>query len=144
MAKILDFNPVTGQFDLVSKPESTEDLGIVISSVPCNPAVFVGAVVRMAGGTAVNAQADNKANSNVLGICIAKPSSTLCNVRVSGVTESVLFGLDDTKEYFLSEVNPGELKTTPPTGTGNIVYRLGVPFNATRLVIDKSLRMVRS
>ena len=118
--------------------------GIIIENVPCHPTVFVNAAVRMSTGTAFNALADSLANSNVIGFVIAKISSEVCNVRISGLTEAVFSGLDDTKEYFLSDTVAGEITTTIPTTSGHVVYRLGIPFSATQFAIDKAARFVRA
>lgn len=118
--------------------------GIILKNVDCVPSVFVGAVVRISGSVAVNALADSIANSNVLGICVSKSSSVLCDIRVSGLTESVLSGLNEANEYYLSDTVAGELTTTIPVTTNHVVFKIGVPFNATQLVIDKGTRMVRS
>lgn len=127
------------------KVNAAKESGVVIFNVPCETTVFVKAVVQMqASGIVKNALADSLANSVVLGICIAKQTTTLCTVRLSGVTETVFTGLDVLEEYFLSETTAGEITTTPPTGSGEIVLKIGIPFSATRLVIDKGNRFERA
>lgn len=122
-----------------------DSLGLVLKDVPCDSTVYVKAAVRMNGsGVAFNALADSKANSNVIGIVQAKSSSTLCDIRVTGVTPSIFTGLDETKEYFLSATVDGEITTTVPTGTGEVVLILGQPFSATRFMVNKTTRRVRS
>ena len=118
--------------------------GVVLLSVPCAASVFVGAAVRMSGVNAINALADDLTNSNVIGFAYLKPTTTTCHIRVSGITDGIFTGLDLTKEYFLSDTVDGEITTTIPTAAGHVVYRLGIPFTATRLVVDKSGRSVRA
>jgi len=119
--------------------------GILLTNVPCDPTVYVGAAVRMDSlGTAYNAQANVEANSNVIGIVQAKSSSTLCDIRVTGATPAIFLSLDPTKEYFLSETVAGGLTITPPTGSGQIVLRIGQPLSATRLVVNKGTGFKRA
>lgn len=107
-----------------------------IAGVSCDASVFVGALVRMNGTTAVNAQADSFANSKVIGICVAKSDSTTCDIQVTGFTDTVLSGLSANTNYFLSDALPGQLTLTPPTATGSYVIRAGTAYTTTRLVIN--------
>lgn len=118
----------------------------VISDVPCDASVYVGAAVIMNSfGVAQNALADNEVNANVIGIVVAKTTTTLCTIRFLGVTEGNIFvGLDVTKEYYLSDVTPGLITTVPPTLPGTVLLRVGQPFSATQLLVLKGLRIIRS
>lgn len=117
---------------------------IVLSNVPCDVSVFVGAVVRMTGGgTAVNALADSLANANFLGVVESKPTSTTCNIRVTGVSLSVFAGLDVTKEYYLSSTVAGQITTTIPTASGHVVLKVGQPYSSSEFLVNKGQATVR-
>lgn len=117
---------------------------IVLLNVACDASVFVGAAVRMdVSGTAFNAVATGLTTANVIGVVQAKPTSILCDIRVTGVTPGVLAGLDVTKEYFLSASAAGSLTTSPPTGSGEIIIRVGQPFSGTRLLVNKGTPLER-
>lgn len=117
---------------------------IVLNNVPCDISVFVGAAVRMqASGTAVNALADSLTNANVIGIVQSKPTSTTCNIRVTGVSLSVFAGLDVTKEYYLSDTVAGQITTTIPISSGHVVLRIGQPFSSSELLMNKGQAVVR-
>ena len=117
---------------------------IILENVTCDASVFLGAVVRMtSGGSAVNALADSMANSNMMGIAVAKASPTLADIQVSGITSTIFAGLDVTKDYFLSPTTPGAITITPPSGAGEVLVKVGRPFSATRLLILNNLRQRR-
>jgi len=118
--------------------------GILLKNVPCDASVYVGAAVKMVAGVAYNALADSLANSNVIGCVQAKPSTTTCDIRVTGKTIPAFVGLDETKEYFLSDVTPGLLTVTAPTSSGTIVLKLGQPFSSTEFVFYKGERFQRA
>ena len=125
-------------------PAEIGGANVVLLNVPCNSSVYVGAAVRMtSGGTAVNAQADSIANSNVIGVVEAKPSTNTCNIRVMGVSDAVFSGLDVTKEYYLSDAVAGQISTTIPTASGSVVLRVGQPFSATEFLMNKGQQVVR-
>jgi len=118
---------------------------VVLSDIACDPSVYIKAAVRMQSGIAYNAQADVLANSNVIGIVESKGSSTLCNIRVLGVTVGDIFtGLDETKEYYLSETVAGGLSVLPPVASGSVVLRIGQPFDSTNMLVIKGVRTIRS
>jgi len=125
----------------------SSDIGganVVIPNVPCETSVFVGAVVRMSSGTAVNAIANSWTNANLIGVVESKVSSTVCNIRVTGVTEGTVYsGLDETEEYFLSASNAGYMTVTPPSVTGQVKIRVGQPYDAVSLLVAKGERTLR-
>lgn len=122
-----------------------EVAGLIIPNVPCDSSVYVNAAVRMdATGTAYNALADSMANAQVIGIVISKASTTLCTIRVLGVTEALFAGLDVTKEYYLSSTVAGEIQTSAPLGSGEIVLRVGQPYSATKLLVNKGTAFRRA
>lgn len=116
----------------------------VIENIACDITVYEGAAVRIDSGTVYNALADSLANSNVLGIVEEKLNDTTCNVRVMGVTLDHYTGLDETKEYFLSDTVAGALTTTVPVTTGHVRLKLGQPFDSERFVFMKGERVVRT
>lgn len=109
---------------------------VVLDDLTCDSTVFVGAVVRMNGTTVVNALANNKSNSEVLGICISKSDATTCDVQVAGVTENIYGGLSIITSYYLSDVSLGQITTIPPTTSGAYVIRIGRSQNAQNLVVQ--------
>jgi len=123
---------------------SPNNANVVLTNVPCDSTVYVGAAVRMTlVGVAVNALADSAENANVLGIVEFKATSTLCNIRVLGVTEKIFTGLDVTKTLFLSPTVPGGLATVPPTSVGQVMVPLGQPFSATEMLVFKRDSVIR-
>lgn len=136
------FNPFTINFDYVRKDDAGGN--VVLENVPCEAAALVTHAIRMSGGTAVRAQANNTSNGNFLGIIEEKITSTLCNVRVLGVSPSIFTGLTENEEYFLSDINPGEITTTAPTASGSVIIRVGQAFSATELLVLKGVRIIRN
>lgn len=120
------------------------DANNVLANVPCDASVFITAAVRMTGGgTAINALADSLANSNVIGVVEGKPTATTCDIRVSGTSLSVFAGLDVTKQYFLSATTPGQMATTIPVNSGEIILKIGQPFSSDTFLVDKGQATVR-
>lgn len=118
---------------------------IVVPEIPCDAGVVVGDWVRInSSSIAVKALADDPSNSHVMGLVEAKASSTVCSIRVSGVSAVTFAGLDPTLEYFLSPTTAGAMTTTVPTGSGHIVLRVGKALNSTTIVVDKGIRIRRA
>lgn len=125
-------------------PSQIGGANLVIANVPCLSSVYIQAAVRMTStGTAVNALADSLTNANVIGIVESKPSSTTCNIRVIGVSDTIFTGLDVTKEYYLSDSIAGLVTTIIPTNSGSIMLKLGQPFSGTELFVNKGQQIVR-
>lgn len=118
----------------------------VITGVTCDASVYVGAAVRMDSfGVAQNALADSVDNANVIGFVVAKASPTSCTIRFLGVTEGDIFaGLDVTKEYYLSSTVAGDITTVAPSTPGEVLVKLGQPFSATKFLVLKGIRIIRS
>lgn len=116
----------------------------IIEGVTCEASVAIGNIVRMNGAIAINAIADTTTNSKAIGICVAKESPTRCTIQVTGFTGAVLSGLTTNENYFLSEVTPGALTTSAPTGSGEIVLHVGRAFSPTELVIQIGTQIRRS
>jgi hypothetical protein len=117
----------------------------VIYNVDCDSTVYVGAAVYMtASGIAFNGLADDVVTSNIIGIVIAKSSTTKCDIRVAGVSEELFTSLDMTKEYFLSDITPGLIDITVPTNSGHTIVTLGKPFTDKRLAVKPEFRVIRA
>ncbi len=120
------------------------DSGMALA-VPCHSGVSVLDVVRIdATGTAQKAQADSATNAIIIGVVEAKPSSTTCNIRVSGVSASIFSSLNPTLDYFLSPTTAGGLVTTAPSGSGETIIRIGRPLSATKMVVSISTALRRA
>ena len=102
----------------------------------CNTNVAIGDIVRIDSGTVEKAQGNTYDNSLVLGICVDKPDTDVCDVMITGPTEDTFTGLDAGKLYYLSATVAGELVDTPPTGSGEYVIRLGKAYSTTGLIIQ--------
>jgi hypothetical protein len=123
---------------------SADTSNVVLTNVACLASVYVGAIVSLdATGTAFNSLADSETNSNMIGICESKSSTTLCDIRVLGTTTAIFTSLDPSKEYFLSDSIAGAIQTTVPTTSGHIVLKIGQPFSSTRMVVLKGQRSKR-
>ena len=117
---------------------------VVLPNVPCLSSVYVGsAVIMQASGIAKNGLADSLANSNIIGIVESKSSSTVCDIRVLGVSSPLFIGLDVTKEYYLSESVDGDLSVSPPVASGSVILKIGQPFSETEMLVNKGQRTVR-
>jgi hypothetical protein len=115
---------------------------VLLKNIVCESSVYVGAVIYIDGTTnkATNALADSMDTSNVIGICESKPLTTLCNIRVLGVTGELFTSLDVTKEYFLSNTVAGGIQTTAPSTSGHIMLKVGQPMDDKKLLVLKGMR----
>lgn len=123
---------------------ATSDAKNVKYNMVCVSTVVAGDWVRMSSTTVVRAQADSAANGAVFGVCILKPSSLVCHVRVGGYTEDLFTTLNTEKMYFLDETNPGQMTDTPPTGSGEVLVPLGRPVTDKALALNIGQLIVRS
>lgn len=115
-----------------------------LENVTCDASVSVGSVVRMNGSTVVNALADSETNSQVIGICVSKSSSTICNVITCGYTGNIFSSLVQSSTYFLSDSVAGEITSTPPTNSGSYVIKIGKTQNGQNLIIQHERIVKRS
>lgn len=130
-------SPKLVEFDLTAS-------NIIIQNVPCEASVYAGAAVYMqASGIAKNAIATSLAESNILGLVESKQSTTVCTIRVLGVTDGIFAGLDVTTEYFLSDSVAGGVQTSVPTASGSVALKIGQPYSATEMLVLKGQRTVR-
>lgn len=144
--------------------------GGYLADVPCETSVFVGAVVRLEkdsptelnmsdwtslnmlpsmlvfsySSIAKNAIATSLPFANFLGVVIAKPTSTTCDIMPSGQTANTLFlGLDVEKEYFLSDQAAGYIVDESYSfPSGAIKIRIGQPTDSQSLHIVKGIAEV--
>jgi hypothetical protein len=116
---------------------------IVVPGVPCSSGINIGDWVRVDNsGNAVLAQADTSSNGKVIGVVESKGSSTLANILISGVSKPIFIGLDQTKEYFLSESVAGTIQDSQPSSAGNIIASVGQPTSTTKLFVKINLRTI--
>ena len=107
----------------------------------CDPSVYEGAFVRINNaGLIVNAQADSKANSKVLGMVEAKFGTTVCNVRIGGVSTLELSGLDTEDDYYLSPFVAGGKTAVKPSVSGQYVISLGQALSDKSFLVDIGTR----
>lgn len=111
--------------------------------VTCNSSVAVGDVVRLSGSTYIKGQANTSTNSNIVGICTSKTSSTICNILVTGPSGDVFSGLTAGLRYFLDASTSGAITTTIPTGSGEVVTFIGVAYSSQALIFNPQIRLVR-
>jgi hypothetical protein len=142
------FNPITGNLDLVNTGDTTTTSfvsSVTLENVDCDSSVAVGDWVKMDTGVAYRAQANNEADSGVIGVVDSKASLTVCTVVTYGLTSAIFSSLDDTKEYFLEYGSPaGRMTDIPITTTGGVLVKLGRPFSSTRFLVAIGKRTLRA
>jgi hypothetical protein len=119
---------------------------LLLKNIDCDSAISPGDWVRWddTGTLIIKAQADSLSNSNVLGVVEDKSSSTVCTIRVGGISKELFLSLDVTKKYFLDPVNPGQMTTVVPIGSGQIVLCLGQPVTDKKFLVEKNIRLQRA
>lgn len=116
-----------------------------IVDAPCDPSVQVGKWVRVnAANIVVHALADSLENSNVIGLVEEKSEPGLCTIRFLGDSDELFTGLDVTKEYYLSNVQAGEMSTAIPQISGHIIIKIGQPTSDTSFLVLKGTRIQRA
>ena len=141
----------------------------VLENVPCESDVYVGAAVYFdetilgplfmsdwpnlsslisldlnnSSILAKNALANNWDTSHVVGIVESKASSTLCNIRISGKSENLYFGLDLKKDYYLSSTVPGLIVDGNNAPTLGVLLRIGRPLSQRSLFVSIGERVDR-
>ena len=116
---------------------------LLLKNLECSPSTYVGAAVRFQGGIVTPALADSIENSNVLGI-VEEIFGNLAIVRTDGVSRSIYSGLDESREYFLSDTIPGGLTVDVPVTPGHIALKIGTPVGNDRFYVQKGVRVIRS
>lgn len=125
---------------IINKEDITPSL--TLKNVVCDPSVYKKAAVRVDGGKCVNAQADSFANSRMTGICVAKPDPTHGDIILTGQTDGIFAGLDQTKDYYLSPIVAGGVTTVVPSTTGQVIQKLGRPGSSSKMNVNIMLSMI--
>jgi hypothetical protein len=105
-----------------------------VASFDCPGTVAVGDVVYLSAADTVDKASATDDTKPAIGVVVSKPTATTAVVRWGG-TASVFAGLTPGATYYLSTV-AGTITDTAPSGSGNIVQRLGFAKNATTLFIQ--------
>lgn len=127
--------PVSGDSKLLYQ-EFTAGAG----GIAANDAVYISG-----DDTILKASASSTATAKAIGIALeTKLATETVKVAMGGsIATGVLTGATAGTQYFLS-TTAGGLTTTPPTGSGNTVNRIGIAVNATDLLIQIGEIRVRS
>lgn len=88
------------------------------------------AVYLVTDGVAATADKADAANLPVIGLVVAKPSTTSCIIQTLGYLDGFT-GLDVGETYFLDA--DGKISNTPTTVAGEALYVIGVAKSSTRL-----------
>jgi hypothetical protein len=116
----------------------------LLKNVTCLSDVYVGSfVIINPSEVAENAMADSYSTSNVIGIVEVKHSSTLCDIRVSGISSDIFSGLDPALDYYLSDTVAGGISSSVPTISGHVKLKLGQSFGTNKFLFSKGERVVR-
>jgi len=134
----LTFNPFTSGFDYAPVDVDFS----ILNDVQCEAGTVVGDAVRMSSGIAIRAVANSIANSNIIGIVESIEDDGVARIRIGGLTSEIYEGLEENKDYYLSDSNPGKLTTTPPSNSESVILRVGQAFSSTRLIVSKGLSLV--
>lgn len=110
----------------------------ILTNQLTDPSVNVGDAVRKNGsGTIIQAIANNETNGNMLGFVTFKGSSTSATIQTAGIM-TVLSGLTENAEYWLSDSVAGAIQLTPPTANGSVQVSAGQALSSTQFVIRRS------
>lgn len=126
----------TGRLDTSTMPVG---IGADTNAITASEALSAGDLVNAwdNGGTPkirkADASADKPADGFVLAAVLSGASATVysegSNTQVTSLTGGT--------EYFLSETTPGGVQSTPPTGSGALVQKIGKAFSATVINFQK-------
>jgi hypothetical protein len=134
----LSFNPFTSGFDYAPVDMDFS----ILRDVQCEAGTVVGDAVRMSSGIAIRAIANSVTNSNIIGIVEDITDAGIASIRIGGLTSEIYTNLEENKDYYLSDSNPGKLTTIPPSNSGSIILRVGQAFSLTKLIVSKGLSLV--
>ncbi len=102
--------------------------------------------VYISGADAVDpTDADAIATSEFIGFALTTETvGNPVNVQIAGVVGSALVGATAGQRYFLDTATPGNIVTSAPSGSGDVVYVVGYAKNATDLHIQPTFVGIRS
>jgi len=107
------------------------------SDIPCLSSTSIGDIVYINNTTAEPALASTYTTSRAIGIIVNKPTTTTCDITTVGpLTLAALGSLSPLQTYYLSDVNPGSLTTTPTATSGNYVIQIGTALSSGTLNIN--------
>jgi hypothetical protein len=129
-----DFDNATGDITWMGMPIPLSAL-LIGGIYNCPIGVAVGDAVFLSAADNVDrSDASVVSDRPVIGFVHSKPTTTTCRVQYAGDL-SVFVGLTVGATYYL-DTTAGQITTTPPSGTGNIVQEVGFARNATTLVVQ--------
>jgi hypothetical protein len=102
----------------------------------CASVVVVRNVVYQSGsGACTQARADAVATMPAIGLCISKPTATTCIIARSGEVDGFA-GLTPDSLYYVSDTLAGGITATAPSGSGNVVQKVGYAKSSSILVVE--------
>jgi len=115
-----------------------------LEDITCQSSVYIGAVVYIESNTARNASAAALSTSRAIGIVKSKSSSTKCDIVITGFISSILSGLNDNNNYFLSATVAGAITLTAPSSSGQVVVKIGKALKADVLKVHIEQKTIRT
>jgi len=131
------------EYDLTDGGGSAESVDLTLTAATGGIAQYDA--VYISGNDEVG-KADATALSTAKTIGFAPAAITAAAqglIQVEGVLSGVLTGATAGTPYFL-QTTAGTIGTTKPTGSGNVVMKVGYAINATDLFIEPELMGIRS
>lgn len=108
------------------------------ATIECDLGLVVGQVVYIDSfGVLQAALADDISTGRVIGVMWDQDDSfgTPCGIKAVGPVAAYA-GLTVGTEYFLSDSVAGGLTSTPPTGTGHVVQKIGTAIESDTLFVN--------
>lgn len=131
-----------GPTHVFNGPDPVPNIEILEGAWSCTVTEQIGdAVFENVANSVRQANASSIANMPVIGIIIAKPTSTTCVIARSG--EAAVAGLTVGQEYYAS-TTPGQLTVVVPTAAGQVAQYVGYARNITTLVVQPREPVVRA
>lgn len=116
-----------------------------VVEIDCIPGLAVGDFSVVKFGIADKILLDGSFPPVLYGICIAKTTSTLATIQISGLTPTLLTGLTDGSSYFGDD--NGLITTTVPAalpGEQRYLVELGVAIGTNRLFLQNKQPVLRN
>lgn len=108
------------------------------ATIECDLGLVIGQVVYIDSfGVLQAALADDISTGRVIGVLWDQDDSfgTPCGIKAIGPVAAYT-GLSVGTDYFLSDTVPGGLTSTPPTGTGHVVQKIGTAIDSDTLFVN--------